>query len=196
MADDLKAVVQRMIDAGEAEENIATVIRSFGKPKEASLAPVTAGGGNASLGLSALQRLAPLAQRGVEEVATNPGVARMGQRLGAAAGGLGGLMKTASPLGAMGGMMAGGKLGNIAGRGLQAVAGPIAKGVGAVAPYAQTLGTLSGAQGVGDLAQMAEPTRKDIGFLGFGKTQDVPGQKPALLNSLFSRLVKVGPETQ
>ena len=29
MADDQRAIVQRMIDAGESEENIATVIRHF-----------------------------------------------------------------------------------------------------------------------------------------------------------------------
>lgn len=198
MADDLKAIVQRMIDAGESEENIATVIQGYGSssPKQASLEPVMAGGGNGSLGLAAMKSFVPMAQKGVEELATHPGVARMGQRFGAVAGGIGGLVKTANPLGAMGGMMAGGKLGNLLGQAAQSVAGPIAKGAGAVAPFAQTLGTLSGAQGVGDLAQMAEPTRKDIGFLGIGKTRDVPGQKPALLNSLFSRFVKIGPETQ
>lgn len=54
------------------------------------------------------------------------------------------------------------------GRNLQSVATPIAKAAEAAAPFAQTMSTLSGASGVGDLAQMVEPGRQDIGFLGVG----------------------------
>lgn len=39
MADELRDIVQRMIDAGETEENIATVIRSF--PSQPDAAPTT-----------------------------------------------------------------------------------------------------------------------------------------------------------
>lgn len=39
MADDLEAIVQRMIDAGEDEESIASVIREYAPPKAASTSP-------------------------------------------------------------------------------------------------------------------------------------------------------------
>lgn len=56
-----------------------------------------------------------------------------------------------------------------------------------IAPYAQTLSTLGTVQGALDLHQMAEPNRKDIGFLGVGGgTHD--DTDPALLNLIASKL--------
>lgn len=78
---------------------------------------------------------------------------------------------------------AAGKGGYFLGKGMQAVARPIATALEKAAPYAQALSTASGAQGALDLAQMAEPTRKDIGFLGIGGGTPDPNH-PALLNLL------------
>ncbi len=95
---------------------------------------------------------------------------------------------------------AAGKGGYFLGKGVQAVAEPVASALEKAAPYAQTLSTLSGAQGVLDLAQMANPKRTDIGFLGVGKSLTAndlnmtPEQfaayekdHPALINMLASK---------
>lgn len=52
---------------------------------------------------------------------------------------------------------------------------------------ARVVPLLGAASMVTDLAQMAEPERQDIGFLGIGRTPNVPGQQPALLNALLAR---------
>lgn len=77
-----------------------------------------------------------------------------------------------------------GKGGYWLGKGMQAVAGPVATAARSVAPYAQAVSTLAGAQGVNDLAQMAEPERKDIGFLGAVRNAPSDPDHPALLNLL------------
>jgi hypothetical protein len=88
----------------------------------------------------------------------------------------------------------------IAGKGAywltRGLAQPAARGVAtvldAVAPYAQTLSTLSGAQGLLDLAQTAEPNRQDIGTLGVSVGQPRSDAEktahPALLNMLASKV--------
>jgi hypothetical protein len=53
---------------------------------------------------------------------------------------------------------------------LQSLAAPVSNAMETLAPYAQAISTVSGAQGVLDLAQMADSTRKDIGTLGIGHT--------------------------
>lgn len=177
-------------DGGPPSEQ--DVLGSLETPAEtpAPDAPASDAGG---LGLAGLKRLLPIAEQGVSEIATNPNLPRAAQKVGATVGGLAGL-KSLNPLTMIGGMMAGGKAGRVVGGMVQGAAMPVAKAATALAPYAQTLGTLSGAQGVGDLAQMAEPQRKDIGFLGMGKTQHVAGEQPALLNLLLSKLMKIGSE--
>lgn len=69
MADQLETIVQRMIDAGEPEENIASVVREFRQTSEPSL-PVTPAVG---AGLGAMTA-APAILSGVNTVAN---VARM-----------------------------------------------------------------------------------------------------------------------
>ncbi len=57
-------------------------------------------------------------------------------------------------------------------KGAQAAARPVASGMDAAKPFTKAaLHELAGIQGFLDLAQMAEPNRKDIGTLGVGKTQ-------------------------
>lgn len=164
-------------------------------PQQSGLAPTGSGG----MGLAGLRGLQPIA----EGVATSPTLpktaASIGRMIGGVAPAIGGAYE-AGPIGGLAGLAAaakgawaGGKTGWFTGKLMQNMAAPVASGLEKISPL---LGKASGAQGLGDLAQMAEPDRKDIGFLGIGKTQDVPGQKPALLNSLLSRFVKIGPETQ
>lgn len=198
MPDDLKTIVQRMIDAGESEENIATVIKSRHStppPQQASIAPSDAGG----VSLAALKSAMPLAEQGATAFATSPNVAPTAAKIGRFVGGVAAPVSGAiygGPAGAIvgaaeaaKGAWAGGKTGWFTGKMLQNMAMPVAKGLSKLAPYAQTLGTLSGAQGVGDLAQMAEPTRKDIGFLGMSlHHQPVPGEDPPLVNALLEAL--------
>lgn len=116
----------------------------------------------------------PIAARGMLDFATSPTAAKT---LGSVARGLtttGGVIHglyrgnpsevIAAPISGW----AAGKGGYFLGRNLQDVAKPIAGLLEKATPYASTFTQLAGAQGINDLAQMAEPSRKDIGFLGIG----------------------------
>lgn len=118
----------------------------------------------AALALEVASKAIPAARTALLEVATNPNVPKVGSVIGQVVGGVQGAIR--SPLDAAGGAWAGGKAGWFTGKLAQKLATPLAAAAEKVAPYAQTLSTLAGAQGVNDLAQMAEPNRKDIGFLG------------------------------
>lgn len=85
-----------------------------------------------------------------------------------------------------------GKGGYWLGRGAQAIAAPVAKVATAVVPYAQAASTLSGAQGVNDLAQMAEPNRSDIGTLGVGSSNTVAAQQASVMRAQIQALVNQG----
>ncbi len=116
----------------------------------------------------------PMMTRGVEELATNPRLAGMGSKVGQALGGLAGMAK-AGPIGASQGLWAGGKGGWLAAKLAQAAASPVAKGMAAIEPYARgILQTASGVQGGLDLAQMDDPTRRDIGVMGVGASSPTP----------------------
>lgn len=82
---------------------------------------------------------------------------------------------------------AAGKGGYFLGKGAQSAAAPVATALDAARPYAQALGTASGAQGALDLAQMAEPNRKDIGTLGVTLGDPHDPAHPALVNLLLSK---------
>ncbi len=135
-------------------------------------------GSNASLGMAAAARAVPATARAAMEVATNPAIPRVAAQVGRVAGGVGPVVGGAAAGGAVGalagvgassrGAWAGGKAGWLTGKMAQGLATPVAGALEKVAPYAQALSTLSGAQGALDLAQMAEPDRRDIGFLGVG----------------------------
>lgn len=111
----------------------------------------------------------PVATRIAMESATNPQLPKIMSTVGQVAGGIKGLMH-GGPLEAAGGAWVGGKAGWFTGRLMQKMATPLAKAAEVAAPYAQAVSTLSGAAGIGDLAQMAEPNRHDIGFLGIGQS--------------------------
>lgn len=165
---------------------------------QASIAPSDGGG----LSLSALKSAVPAMARGSRAFVDSPAVPRVTAAAGRVLGGLAPIVGGASQAGLGGaaigmagsanGAWAGGKTGWFTGKMLQRLAHPVASGLEAVAPYAQALGTLSGAQGVGDLAQMAEPNRRDIGVMGIGATQPraAGDDKPALLNELLAYLTQ------
>lgn len=170
--------MQRMIDAGEPEENIATVIQGYKAPEGDSGALATAG---TRAGL-------PFVRMAAEELASNPAVKRAGSVIGQVAGGYAG-MKTGNPLNVAGGIWGGGRAGWHTGSLLQRLASPVANTISRLEPYVSpALGAVSGAQGVGDLAQMADPQRKDIGFLGVGATGKSDPEHPALLNLILQKL--------
>jgi hypothetical protein len=174
---DITAAVKKLYD--QAVES--------GKPKPGTLSGFTlAGAGKA----------APYAADSLLNFATSPtvpktigGLARTGVTLGAIGHGL----ATGSPTEVLAAPMEGwaaGKGGYFLGKGAQSAVKPVASALDAAAPYAQGLSTLGGAQGINDLAQMAEPNRKDIGFLGMAPSVNVPGAKPPLINALYQALME------
>ncbi len=80
-----------------------------------------------------------------------------------------------------------GKGGYWLGKRMQDLARPIATSLEKAAPLAQKLSAASGAQGALDLAQIAEPNRKDIGTLGVTLGDEHDPQHPALVNLLLSK---------
>lgn len=110
--------------------------------------------------------------------ANSPNVPQIASKIGRVIGGIAPVIGGAEAGGVTGalagvaaaskGAWAGGRTGWFTGKLLQKLASPVAGTLEAVAPYAQTLSTLGSIANVGSLAQMAEPGRKDIGFLGVG----------------------------
>lgn len=165
--------------------------------------PTSAQSSKGGLVLATARAAAPVVTRGVQELATNPNVPKVAASIGRVAGGLApvaaGLAEggVTAPLAGMAaaakGAWIGGKTGWFTGKLAQNMAAPIAKAIEAVTPYLATVSTLAGAQSALDLAQMADPTRKDIGFLGIGGSTESDPTHPALLNLLgmkFNAAVK------
>ncbi len=155
----------------------------------------------------------PSAAGAAMEFATNPNVPKMAASVGRVIGGIapaiaGGV--EGGPVGALAGAAAaskgawaGGKTGWFSGKLLQEMSAPVAKALTAIEPYLQTVSKLGGAQSALDVAQMAEPNRKDIGTLGVSmnapRSQAEQDAHPALLNLLamkasdaISELMKKG----
>lgn len=133
-----------------------------------------------------------LATKGALELATNPSVpkavATAGRVFGGAAPVVGGIA-SGNPVAAVNGVLgasqgawAGGKTGWFTGKLLQNMSVPVAKALSVVEPYLQTLNTLGAAQGVTELAQIAEPNRKDTSIASTSDSGDEA--HPALLNLL------------
>lgn len=140
------------------------------------------------LPLTLAAKAVPLLANAAEEVATNPAVPAMAAKAGRAVGAVVPIVK-AGPLGMLAsgkGAWAGGKGGWFAGKLAQDAAGPVANALNTAKPYVEGAATtLAGAQGALDLAQMAEPGRRDIGTLGVGKTvPDAAVQNAAAANQL------------
>lgn len=169
------AAGQKLADAFQTPEYLSM---SADAGRAANVAP----GSNLGLGMAAgAAGLASGAPKVAMELATNKNVPKVaaaaGKFIGRAAPVVAGYMShgaTGALAGAMGAKAAstaeiGEQVGRMVGRVAQKVAAPVARGFEAVAPYAQgALQTLAGAQGALDLAQMAEPERRDIGVMGIG----------------------------
>lgn len=118
----------------------------------------------------------------VTNFATSPNVPKATAALGRGIGGMApiaaGYAEAGIP-GAIGGATlsaagawSGGKTGWFTGKLAQNLSALPARAMNAALPYLQALSTVSGAQGLLDLAQMADPNRSDIGTLGIGKSSE------------------------
>lgn len=187
MADDEFVIVdsagqEHAFPAGFDPQRAAAIVRLDSTPKDNT--------GGEALGLTAAEPAANLATR----FAMSPTAARTGGVLGRIAGAVAPPIAGAvssGPAGFAKGLWsapidswAGGKVGYFGTKMLQSAARPIGSALETVAPYAHAL---SGAQGVGALAQMAEPNRRDIGFLGIGSGTPDPAH-PALINDYAAKL--------
>lgn len=154
-------------DATDAEISAALNAIPVSNAKDVPKAKTwTSSPNSAMVTAAAGEAVGPTAQA-LAEFGTNPNVARGAATAGRLVGGL-----TSMPAGLSGfgsvqkGAYAGGKAGYFTGKMLQDIARPVSTALEKLIPYAQTAATVSGAQGALDLAQMAEPNRQDIGFLG------------------------------
>lgn len=170
-------------------------------PKAKTWTPAPSESDAGALAVKGAAAAVPGVANAAAEFATNPNVPKAfaagGRFVGAVAptvaGGAAG-----GPVGALAGAgnaakgaWAGGKTGWFTGKLAQDIAAPIASAAEKVAPYAQAASTVAGAQGVNDLAQMAEPNRQDIGFLGMGAKGSASDQA-AVMKSQIANLVKSG----
>lgn len=158
-----------------SESELNLIFKSINAP-----VPQSDAGGLAIAGASGA---IPIATRMAEEVATNPGarkaLAAVGNIAGAAS-------QFPNPAGMVGGAWLGGKVGWRAASLAQKAAAPVATILEKAAPYMSALTKLGGVQSALDLAQMADPKRQDIGFLGIGSGTPDPDH-PALLNLALSK---------
>lgn len=161
---------------------------------------------NIGLALTAASQVIPAAANIATRIATSPTLPQTTATIGRIIGGIspivGGAVTggTASgPLAAMGGAglgvagaakgsYMGGRTGYFTGKLLQRAAPPIANVLEKAVPAAQMFGRMVSPQNMLDLAQVAEPNRRDIGFLGMGHSVDVPGAEPPVLNALAAKL--------
>lgn len=175
----------RSVDtSATAPVDIAALAASHGGVSEPASAPQMSRrdtqppSSSEAISAALMKHLVPYVQRGIEDFATNPNVpkitAKVGRVIGGAAPIVGGGMEL-GPGGAILGVgsaakgaWAGGKTGWFTGKLLQNVSAHVANLANEVAPYLEKLNPAIGAQGVLDLAQMAEPDRADIGVLGVG----------------------------
>lgn len=202
---------RHVFPAGFDPARAAAIVR--GQPTQEAVSqtePTVPPSTNTALEMQAARRVLPIATDAIQGFATSPTVARTGATIGRIAGSVAPPVVGALKYGPVGGLLglremaaggwAGGKTGWFTGKLLQRAAMPIANTLEKAAPYAQTLGTLSGAQGVLDLAQMAEPNRTDVGFLGASTSDQKPAawttaqweqyrkEHPPVLNRIWSAL--------
>lgn len=166
---------------------------NWGLPPQKVSAPSDSG----AFALRGAAAAAPTASTLAAEVATNPNVPKVMASAGRVIGGITPIAVGAAeggPLGALAGSAAaakgawaGGKAGWFSGKLMQNVASPVARAAAALEPYAQAISTVSGAQGVLDLAQMADKTRQDIGFLGIGHSMTPDEQSAGMARAAQSQ---------
>lgn len=171
------------VTTDQGEYNI-TVDEPQAATDAASNKPTSYGG----LATAGAGKAVPALSRAAEEVATSPAVPRLAASAGRMIGAVAPVVE-AGPIGLVAsarGAWAGGKAGWFTGKLAQNVAAPIASVAAKAEPYAQALSTLSGVQSLLDMAQIADPSRKDIGVLGVSLgDKRAPGDtQPAALNAL------------
>lgn len=139
--------------------------------------PAEPSGSSAGLTMAALGKLSPKAAWELMRFGTSPTAAKTGGAIANAATTLaaaGHGVMSGNPSQVMAAPMEGwaaGKGGYWGTKALQGVARPVAAALEKAAPIAEAVAKVGGVQGALDLAQMAEPNRKDIGFLGLGFTK-------------------------
>lgn len=190
-------------DATDAEISAALNAIPASNAKDVPKAKTwTAQGDSGALATSgAASMVGPTAVKALEAFGTSPTAAKTA----------GALARGATTLGALGHGVATGNLSEIVaaplagwqagkggyflGKGAQSIARPMATALEKVAPIVQGLSAIGGAQGVGDLAQMAEPNRQDIGFLGMagkGSASDQAAVIGAQIKALTAQGMKPG----
>lgn len=147
--------------------------------------------------LTAAARSVPTLASTARTFAQNPNVPKAAASIGRILGGLAPIVGGAEAAGVPGAMMgvagaakgswAGGKTGYFTGKLLQRTAAPLATVLEKAAPFAETASRAIGPQNFLDLAQMAEPNRRDIGVLGIGSGTPDPAH-PALINDYAAKL--------
>lgn len=201
----LDGIVQQMTANGESESNIRAVVGDF-KSKYADAAPAPDNGPHisaappppsdtAGTGLGMLLRglgSAPVVSA-LDAIESSPSLVKGARAAGNVLGPIVGMLKGGG-LGALVGGSTGGRVGTLVGQGVQKVAGVASDALPAVAKAVS--GPMAGALNVGDLAQMAEPNRRDIGVLGIGGDSRSEAERaayykdhPALINMLLQKLL-------
>lgn len=156
----------------------------------------------ASVASLAASKAIPAVATAAEELATNPGVPRAIASVGRTVGAVAPIVAGAAEGGPVGGIVglaasakgawAGSKTGWFSGKLLQSVSAPVAEALRKIEPYAQGLSTLSGAQAVDALAQIAEPRRTDIGTLGIGSSDTKASDRAAVMSAQIKALADKG----
>lgn len=143
------------------------------------------------IALAAGQAALPKIASWTADFAANPDAWRTAKVIGELAGGAAGLSH-GGLFGAAGGSYMGAKAGwrlsNLAQRGAQAVSNTVRPAAQAVLNAERYISPLTIAQSGLDLAQMADPTRKDIGFLGIGAGDEkIDPKNVPLINELIAK---------
>jgi hypothetical protein len=185
-------------DATDAE--ISAALNAI-PASNASAVPQAKTWADTGLAMTAVGKAVPAMADAAIEVATNPGVPKVGAAIGRVVGAVAPIVGGAAE-GPMGGLLGlsqaakgawlGGRTGWFSGKLAQSAMAPVANVLQSIAPYAQSLATLGGAQSLLDLARVTEPNRQDIGTLGVSIGQPRSDAEktahPALLNMLASKV--------
>jgi hypothetical protein len=151
--------------------------------------PVTSWAGT-SVPAAAISQALPSVANVAAEFGTNPNVPKIAANIGRAVGGMTSLPAGQSGFGSIQkGAYAGGKSGWFTGKMLQDLARPASTAMEAAAPVATAL---SGALGGGDLAQMDDPKRQDIGTLGVGPTDVKASDQASVMGAQIRALMAQG----
>lgn len=182
---------------GDSPPTDAESAELFDKSAPSGGSAVTTG-----LALGGASKMAPAATRAVEAIATSPTLAKTAGKVGNFVGGVGPAVAeilSGNPTGALAAAAAAGKTSWAGGKSAyftakfgQRLALPFASALAKLEPYAKgILGTAGGVQSGLDLAQLAEPNRKDIGIAGGGASL-TPEEETAINVAAIHQMVERG----